>query len=55
MIRMKRGGEEVEIKDFLINLYRRNGYEIVTEEKPKAEPEKAEPKKSAPRKRTVRK
>lgn len=54
IVKMKRGSEEVQVKDFLVHLYERNGYEIVTEEKPKAEPEKVVPK-PTPRKRTAKK
>lgn len=37
MIRVERDGEVFEIKDFLVKLYIRNGYRVVTEE-PKEEP-----------------
>ena len=37
MIRVERDGEVFEIKDFLVKLYIRNGFRVVTE-KPKEEP-----------------
>lgn len=55
MVYMAKGGEAVPVKDYLINLYKRNGWYVV--EEPKAEPV-AEPKAEAPkttRKRTTRK
>ena len=50
MIRLVKDGREVTVKDFLANLYIRNGYEIVVE---KAEPKAEEVKASEPKK-TIR-
>ena len=50
MIIARKNGREVEIKDFLVNLYKRNGYEIVTDE-PKEEPQVEAP---TPKKTTTR-
>ena len=33
MVRVRKNGGEVEIKDFLTKLYIRNGWEVVVEEK----------------------
>ena len=43
MIRLVKDGREVEVKDFLANLYIRNGYELVVD---KEEESKAQPKKT---------
>lgn len=42
MIRLVKDGREVEVKDFLANLYIRNGYELVVDKKeePKEQPKK---------------
>ena len=41
-MKMRKGNLEVEVKDFLVNLYKRQGYEEVVEkpEEPKATPKK---------------
>lgn len=43
MVKVSKNGGEVLIRDFLVNLYLRNGYEIVPEEV-KKEPVADEPK-----------
>ena len=58
MVRLVKDGREVEVKDFLANLYIRNGYEVVTEKAMPREEAKAEPMaepKEEPKRRTVRK
>lgn len=58
MVRLVKDGREVEVKDFLANLYIRNGYEVVTEKVMPREGAKAEPMaepKEEPKRRTVRK
>ena len=50
MIRVERDGEVFEIKDFLVKLYIRNGFRVVTE-KSKEEPKAETP---APKKTTRR-
>lgn len=44
VMRLRKGSEEVEVKDFLVNLYKRNGYEEI-----KAEPKVEMPKAEAPK------
>lgn len=48
MIRVKKGEAVFDVKDFLVNVFIRNGFEIVTNE-PKEEPK---PKAPAPKKTT---
>ena len=51
MIRVRKGGEVFEIKDFLANVFIRNGFEVVKDE-PKEEPKIETP--AAPKKTTRR-
>lgn len=52
-ITMVKGNERVEVKDFLVSLYERNGYEVVNET---VEAEvKAETPKKTTRRRTTKK
>lgn len=51
MIRLQKNGGVVEVKDYLANLYIRNGYEAVKEE-PKEEPKVETP---TPKKTTRKK
>lgn len=53
MIVVRKGNEEVQIKDFLVKLYIRNGYEVVTDE-PKEEVKEEVVEQPVAPKRTVR-
>ena len=48
MIRVRKNGMEIQVKDFHVNLFLRNGFEVV-EDKPKEEPKPVAPKKTTTR------
>lgn len=58
MVRVEKDGKGVLIKDFLVNLYVRNGYTVAAEKKveePSVNEDKAEPKRRTVRKTTAKK
>ena len=48
MVRLRNGNHEVEVQDFVVRLYKRNGYEEVAETK--TEEPKVSPKRTTTRK-----